>query len=306
MCGIVGYIGNKPAQPILLNGLRNLEYRGYDSAGIATLEKNQILILKDMGRVSHLTDIVKKEESLSCIGIAHTRWATHGKATKENAHPHLDNSNTFAVVHNGIIENYEEIKKFLISNNYEFKSQTDTEVIPNLIHYFYNKNNDFLVAVQLACKQLQGSYSLCILCKLEPNKIIVTKKDSPLVIGKGINENYIGSDIPAILSYTKDFYFLDDFEIAEIYSTKIVFYNNNLENIDKTSQIVDLDQNSAQKNGFEDFMLKEINEQPIAICKTIQEFDSNFDFNIIKNYDKINIIACGTAMHAGLVRKKNN
>lgn len=301
MCGIVGYIGNKKAGPILLTGLSSLEYRGYDSAGIATIKNNTIHISKDKGRVENLKNISNEEVLNSNIGIAHTRWATHGKPSMENSHPHMDNSNTFAVVHNGIIENYILLKSFLEENNYSFKSQTDTEIIPNLIHYFYKQNSDLLKSVYLACKKLEGSYAICVISKYEPNKIIVAKKDSPLVIGKGDKENYICSDIPAILEYTKEFYFLNDFEFAEIYNENIIFYDNNLNKILKSSQILDLDSNAVQKNGYEDFMLKEINEQPNAIRQTLQNID--FDYNIIKNCSKIYIVACGTAMHAGLVRK---
>ena len=304
MCGIVGYIGNKKASPILLNGLLNLEYRGYDSAGIATIENNKIHITKDKGRVENLKYLVSHETLNSNIGIAHTRWATHGKPSMENSHPHMDNSNTFAVIHNGIIENYASLKLFLETTGYTFISQTDTEIIPNLIHYFYIQNNDLLKSVYLACKKFEGSYAICVINKLEPNKIIVAKKDSPLVIGKGNNENYICSDIPAILEYTKDFYFLNDFEFAEVFDNQITFYDNNLNKIKKTSQKLDLDSTSAQKNGYEDFMLKEINEQPTSIRQTLHNMD--FDFNLIKNFSKLYIVACGTAMHAGLVRKKIN
>ena len=267
--------------------------------GIATIEGNKIDVLKDMGRVQNL--IYQSKENSSNIGIAHTRWATHGKPSKENAHPHLDNSNTFSVVHNGIIENYVQLKSFLEVNGYKFYSQTDTEIIPNLIHYFYKQHNSFLKSVNLACKKLEGSYAICVLCTEEPNKIIVAKKDSPLVLGKGENENYICSDIPAILEYTKEFFFLSDFEFAEITKENIDFYDINLNPITKKSQIINLDNNAAQKNGYEDFMLKEIIEQPDSIRKTLQDFE--FDYNIIKKFRKINIIACGTAMHAGLVRQ---
>ena len=304
MCGIVGYIGNKPAKPILLKGLSNLEYRGYDSAGFAVLHEDKINVLKDVGRVEHLINISNASNFNSSIGIAHTRWATHGKPSKENSHPHLDNSATFAVVHNGIIENYSVLKTFLESNGYIFHSQTDTEIIPNLIHYFYKQNNDFLKSVSLACQKLEGSYAISVICKFNPDKIIVAKKDSPLVIGKGENEYFISSDIPAILSYTKEFYFINDLEFAQIYKTEIQFYDSSLNSIKKAPQVLDLGSNSAQKNGYADFMLKEINEQPGAILNTLQDID--FDYAMINNFNKIYIIACGTAMHAGLIRKSLN
>lgn len=301
MCGIVGYIGNRNVQTVLLNGLTSLEYRGYDSSGIALINKNNIEIIKDKGRVSNLANLVNNINFNSKIGIAHTRWATHGKPSKENSHPHSDNTNTFSVVHNGIIENYSVLKAFLEANDYKFVSQTDTEIIPNLIHYFYKQNNDFLRSVYLACKKLEGSYALSIICKDEPEKIIVAKKDSPLIIGKGENENYISSDIPAILPYTNNFYFMNDFEYAEIFQDTINFYDSNLELIHKESQIIDLDNKSAQKDGYEDFMLKEIYEQSKSVRQTIQDIE--FDYSQIKNFNKIYIVACGTAMHSGLVRK---
>ena len=301
MCGIVGYIGNKQAKPILLTGLTNLEYRGYDSAGITIINKNKKEIIKDEGRVKHLIDLVKDNPTEAKIGIAHTRWATHGKPSQKNSHPHLDNSNTFAVVHNGIIENYNELKSFLIQKNYHFISETDTEIIPNLIHYFYNQNNDFLHSVYLTCKKLTGSYAISVICNKEPDKIIVAKKDSPLIIGKGENEYYISSDIPAILSYTNNFYFMNDLEYAEITKDNINFHDKNLLQINKELKTIDLDNNAAQKNGYDDFMLKEIKEQSNSIYQTIQDFE--FDYNLIQNINKIYIVACGTAMHAGLVRQ---
>ena len=217
MCGIVGYIGNKKASPILINGLTKLEYRGYDSAGIATIEEGKIEILKDKGRVRNLYDLEQKSNLNGTVGIAHTRWATHGMPSRINSHPHSDNSGDFAVVHNGIIENYLELKKFLSENGYRLISDTDTEVIPNLIHYFYNKDtkNDrlkLLRAIKNTCDKLIGSFALEILSKDFPDNMVVVRKDSPLVIGKGFDEVYIASDIPAILSYTKDFYFLNNLE----------------------------------------------------------------------------------------------
>lgn len=311
MCGIVGYIGSQKAIPILINGLNKLEYRGYDSAGIATLEENKIIVTKDKGRVKNLENLLKKSNLNSTIGIAHTRWATHGKPSEINSHPHLDNSGKIAVVHNGIIENYSDIKNFLIDNEYNFISDTDTEVIPNLINYYY-KSNNLLDAISLACKDLKGSFAIEVLCVDMPNKIIVTKKDSPLVIGCSENANYIASDIPAIISYTKDFYILNDNEIAEIYSDKIDFYDFNLDKISKKLEKITWNTSSIEKNGYEDFMLKEINEQPNSIRETIGfklnntnvELENiNFTKNFLSKINKIYIVACGTAMHAGLAVK---
>ena len=313
MCGIVGYIGTKKAVPVLIDGLKKLEYRGYDSAGIATLEENKIVITKDKGRVKNLESLLENSNLESTIGIAHTRWATHGKPSKVNSHPHLDNSEKISVVHNGIIENYADIKKFLMDNEYKFVSDTDTEVIPNLInYYYYASKNNLLEAVGLACKDLRGSFAIEVLCSDTPDKIIVAKKDSPLVIGTTKDANYIASDIPAILSHTKDFYLLDDYEIAEIYLDKINFYNFNLESISKKIETISWDASSIEKNGYEDFMLKEIHEQPKSIRETIGfklsgnniELENiNFTKEFLQNINKIYIVACGTAMHAGLAVK---
>lgn len=317
MCGIVGYIGNQKATPILLNGLSALEYRGYDSAGITVLEKNNICILKDKGRVKNLYNIDGINELSANIGIAHTRWATHGKPSKENAHPHSDNSNTFAVVHNGIIENFAVLKEFLINKGYTFYSETDTEIIPNLIHYYYYNNieddDKFLRAVKSACDDLKGSYSIEVLSKLHPDKLIVIRKDSPLVIGTSESENFVASDIPAVLSYTRKFYLLNDNEYAVIYKDKVEFYDNSLSKINKGIKTIDWDANAAEKDGFDDYMLKEIFEQPNSIRETIGsrfklgENCSFDDLTLSKDYlnslNKIYIIGCGTAMYAGLVGK---
>lgn len=317
MCGIVGYIGNKKAVPVLINGLLSLEYRGYDSAGIAVLENNEIVVMKDKGRVANLQNMDEINNLNSSIGIAHTRWATHGKPSKENAHPHTDNSEQFVVVHNGIIENYNELREFLTKKGYKFLSQTDTEVIPNLIHYYYTNGIDdddkFLRAVKSAVDDLKGSYAIEVISKLHPDRIIVVRKDSPLVIGKGNKENFIASDIPAILSHTKDFYLLDDYEYAVIFKDSIKFFDNTLIEHSKAIKNIEWDATSAEKNGFEDYMLKEIYEQPNAIRETVGsrfslgEKCSFDDIDISKEYlsniDKIWIIACGTAMHAGLVGK---
>ena len=312
MCGIVGYVGKQKAYPILINGLKALEYRGYDSAGIALLDNEKIQVSKEKGRVKNLDDGSKLKTCESNIGIAHTRWATHGVPSGNNAHPHLDNSGNFAVVHNGIIENYLELKEFLVKKGYTFKSETDTEVIPNLIHYYYNQENDFLAAFNKTLNDLEGSYAVLVLSHFFDG-IYVAKMNSPLVIGEGKNENFIASDIPAVLEYTKDFYFLEDGEMAHITDKKITFYNSDLCEIFNEKKIIDWDKNAADKNGFEDFMLKEIFEQPRAISETIAgriilndkcNFpDLNLDKKYLKNVNKIYIVACGTAMHAGKLAK---
>ena len=312
MCGIVGYIGTQKAVPILLDGLTKLEYRGYDSAGISTIENSKITITKDKGRVKNLSELLKNSNSTSTIGIAHTRWATHGKPSKTNSHPHTDNTNKFSVVHNGIIENYTDIKKFLMDNGYKFISETDTEVIPNLISYYYASGNDFLKSVNLACNDLEGSYAIEVLCEDFPDRIIVAKKDSPLVIGTSKNSNYIASDIPAVLSYTKDFYLLEDGDIVEIYTNKLNFYDKDLNPIKKKIEKISWDASAIEKNGYDDFMLKEINEQVVSIRETIGfklnkeniELDNiSLSKEFLSNINKIFIVACGTAMHAGLAVK---
>ena len=314
MCGIIGYIGHQKASPILINGLLRLEYRGYDSAGISTIEKNGLSVMKDKGRVRNLYNLDGINSLEGTVGIAHTRWATHGKPSKENAHPHLDNSNSFAVVHNGIIENYNDLKKLLLDNGYTFHSQTDTEIIPNLIHYYYSKdkkndNKKVLRAVQKACKSFKGSYSLEVISKYMPDNMIVIRKDSPLVIGKGDGENYISSDIPAILSFTKDFYLLNDNEFALLSRDNVEFFDIDLNKIDKKLTSIEWNASAADKNGFEDYMLKEIFEQPTAIRETIgsrlpENEPCNFDDlkftkGFLSKINKIYIVACGTAMHAG-------
>ena len=318
MCGIVGYIGTKKACPILLTGLTRLEYRGYDSAGISTIEKDGLSIMKDKGRVKNLSNLEGIDKLEGTVGIAHTRWATHGKPSKENSHPHQDNSKTFSVVHNGIIENYNELRKFLTEKGYTFYSQTDTEVIPNLIHYYFTKdkkNDDlkFLRAVKNACLDLKGSFALEVISSLYPDNMIVVRQDSPLVIGTCEDEKYLSSDIPAILSYTKDFYLLNDLEFVVLTKDSAKFYDKDLNEIQKQTQTIEWSSSAAEKDGFDDFMLKEIYEQPTAIRETIGakinlnskcEFDElKFTKEYLSSLNKIYIVACGTAMHAGLTGK---
>ena len=318
MCGIVGYIGTKKASPILINGLLRLEYRGYDSAGIATIEKDGLSFMKNKGRVKNLYKLPGIDDLEGTIGIAHTRWATHGKPSKENSHPHYDNSKTFGVVHNGIIENYNELRTFLTNNGYTFYSQTDTEVIPNLIHYYYTKDEKddelkFLRAVRNACKDLKGSFALEIISSKYPDNMIVIRKDSPLVIGKGENENYISSDIPAILSFTRNFYLLNDLELVLLTRNDVKFFDMDLNPIEKKVEVIEWNATSAEKDGYEDYMLKEIYEQPTAIRETLGaklNENAKCDFeelDFTKEYlcglRKIYLVACGTAMHAGLVAK---
>ena len=319
MCGIVGYIGTKKAKEILINGLLRLEYRGYDSAGVSTMEESGISVVKRKGRVNELMLAPGIETLKGTMGIAHTRWATHGIPSEVNSHPHMDKDKTISVVHNGIIENYVELRKMLEEKGYHFLSQTDTEVIPNLINYFYEKTNkenknDLLQAIQETVKLLKGSFAIEILHNDFKDMMVVLRKDSPLVIGKGDGENYISSDIPAILSFTKDFYLLNDLEIAVLTREEIEFYDINLSKINKQVNNIAWNMSSAEKDGFEDFMLKEIFEQPKSIRETIgaripkeekiQISELDFTKEYLESLNRIYIVACGTAMHAGMTAKK--
>lgn len=315
MCGIVGYVGKKEATPILIKGLEKLEYRGYDSAGIAVLENDEIVVAKDKGRVKNLYNLEGINDLKGSIGIAHTRWATHGKPSKINSHPHMDFEKCFAVVHNGIIENYNELREDLKQKGYNFVSQTDTEVIPNLIHYYYTKENDkdLLKAVKNACMDLIGSFAIEVISKDNPDKMIVVRKDSPLVIGKGDEEFFIASDIPAILANTRNIYFLENYEFAVMRNGEISFYDKELKPIKKETKSIEWDASASEKEGFAHYMLKEIYEQPKAVRETIGTTISNGKVEIdgldlskeyLKTINKIYIVACGTAMHAGLTAKK--
>lgn len=308
MCGIVGYVGNKDAKKILLDGLLKLEYRGYDSAGFAVENNNNINCLKCKGRVKNLIEDESINNIVGNLGIAHTRWATHGEPSTRNSHPHLDVDGKIAVVHNGIIENYVELKNFLLDKGYVFLSDTDTEVIPNLINYYYklNNNEDFLNAVKRATDDLIGSYALEIISTYNSGKIIITRKDSPLVIGKGVGENYICSDVPAVLAYTNVFYYLGEKEFAVITKNNIEFYSNDLESITKEAKIIDWENSAADKGNFEDYMLKEIFEQPRKVEDTFDiENLKGLDLpkEYLKDLNKIVIVACGTAKNAGTVAK---
>lgn len=318
MCGIVGYIGKDKAEKVLINGLLKLEYRGYDSAGIATIENGEIFAIKNKGRVKELQNNSSIDKLNSTIGIAHTRWATHGKPSSINAHPHLDTYKNFAVVHNGIIENHAELKTFLLNAGYKFESETDTEVIPNLIDFYYKKeqsdDKDRLIkAINKVTKKLKGSYAIAVISKLEQDKIVVARKDSPLVIGIGDGENYIASDIPAILEYTNKIYILKDGDIVSLEKNEVHIYDDSLNKVIRKLETITWNAKDSDKGQYEDFMLKEIYEQPNSIRETIgarivKNNKCDFsDINITKQYlseiNKIYIVACGTAMHAGVAVK---
>jgi glutamine---fructose-6-phosphate transaminase (isomerizing) len=310
VCGIVGYAGGKDASSILLEGLKRLEYRGYDSAGIAIDNGKFIQVIKEVGKLKELEEIIRNNPPEGVMGIGHTRWATHGVPSDVNAHPHADCSGDFVVVHNGIIENFQEIKEDLIDKGHKFISETDTEVIAHLIEEFYA--GDLKKAVIKTVKKLNGSYALAILSRKEPGKIIAVRKDSPLIVGKGQGENFLASDIPAFLHYTDEFYILDDGEMAEITGDNISVFNTSGKKISKTSITVDWDSEMVEKNGYEHFMLKEIHEQPDALRRFFSNLISTEGVNLdglhlseekIRKYNKIHIVACGTAYHSGLIGK---
>lgn len=310
MCGIVGYIGKRDVTPVLLNGLKKLEYRGYDSAGVAVLNEKKITVVKTKGRLTVLEEKLKNENLAGFVGIGHTRWATHGEPNDVNSHPHISNNGKIAVVHNGIIENYMKLKDFLTGKGYKFRSDTDTEVIAHLIEYNYK--GDILKAVMNTMNDVEGAYALGVVCTDFPDRFIAARKDSPLIVGVGEKENFIASDIPAILEYTRDVYILDDKEIASISAEGVEIYNLLGEKVSKDIFHVDWDVTSAEKGGYEHFMMKEICEEPSVIKATIspriQDNRIVFEkFNIpdefIKSCEKINIVACGTAYHAGVIGK---
>ncbi|MBO6126956.1 MAG: glutamine--fructose-6-phosphate transaminase (isomerizing) [Clostridia bacterium] len=311
MCGIVGYIGKNNPVEFLLNSIEKLEYRGYDSSGIAVCNKNKINLLKKKGRISVLRNEVKKSQDFNSnfnleinSGIAHTRWATHGEPSDVNAHPHMSQSGKFAVVHNGIIENYLELKKSLKRRNIKFLSQTDTEVICALIESLYD-GQDFFKAVKDTVNLLEGSFALGILCADYPDKLIAVKKDSPIIIGFGEHENYIASDVSAFIDKTKKICRLGECEIAVFDKLDIKFYDFNGKEIKKEIISVDWNIGSSDKKGFEHFMLKEIMEQPEAIRNTIMPRIINNEIKIdnldkfINSINKIYIVACGSAYHVG-------
>lgn len=305
MCGIVGSVTAKEnIIPILLDGLKTLEYRGYDSAGLSYIKDGNLIINKVKGRVKDLENHISKE-SYSNIGIAHTRWATHGKVNEINAHPH--NVGKITIVHNGIIENYSKLKHKLKEKGYKFKSEADTEIAAGLLDYYYKKYNDINKTIQKFIKKVEGSYAICMLTNDNPNTIYVIKKDSPLIIGKGNNENYIASDVPAILKYTKNYYILEDYEYGKVTANTIEIYDKEGNLLKKQLKEYNGSDLINDKGTYEHYMLKEIMEQAITIEKTVSQYINSIE-DLLKlpdltKYERIDIIACGTAMHAGLVAK---
>ena len=311
MCGIVGYIGDDKATPILLNGLEKLEYRGYDSAGVAVYQNHSVEVVKSKGRLKNLCDILTSDNHMTgTLGIGHTRWATHGEPSDINSHPHCSENGSFAVVHNGIIENYLYLRDYLMNKGKRFASETDTEVVAQLLEYYYNGN--ILDTIIKVLSKIEGAYALGIICKDDPDTLYAVRKDSPLIIGLGKGENFIASDIPAIIDKTRDIYRLNDNEIAVIKRDNVTVYNEAKEIITKNKIHIDWDITAAEKEGYEHFMLKEIMEQPKAVHNTISPrlVDGKIVLDELKltkedlqKLKKIVIVACGSAYHVGVVAK---
>lgn len=311
MCGIVGYIGSKEVSPLLLSGLQKLEYRGYDSAGVAVIENNALSVVKSVGNLAKLQEKLLKYTPQGRVGIGHTRWATHGRPSDVNSHPHQGTTPDFAVVHNGIIENYMELREWLIDEKgHVFVSQTDTEVIAHLVEEFYE--GDLIEAVRRTLAKVDGSYALGVVSVHEPDKIVAARKDSPLIVGIGQGENFIASDIPAILNHTREIYLIEDGEIVIVKDDNITIFNSQNEAVNRTAYHVDWDAEAAEKGGYDHFMLKEIMEQPEVFKKTLSgrikdnkvvlnELD--FTKEQVEKWKKAFIVACGTAYHSGLIAK---
>lgn len=312
MCGVVGYVGSRPATPIILEGLKKLEYRGYDSSGVAVLDKDGLKIEKKMGRLAELEKALSGREVGATIGIGHTRWATHGRPNDVNAHPHTSNDGKIAVVHNGIIENYLQLREWLSSMGHVFKSETDTEVIPHLIEHFYK--GDLIEAVQKTVSHLEGSYAIMTISVDQPGRIIAVRQDMPLVVGLGQGENLLASDIPALLKHTRRCYLLNDGDVVELKADQVIIRDVTGKVVEKEIFEVTWDAEEAEKGGYDHFMLKEIFEQPRALRDTLKGRISHACDKVvldeikmtpeqIKGIKRIIVTACGTAYHAGLVGK---
>ena len=315
MCGIVGYVGTQQAAPLLLEGLRRLEYRGYDSAGMAVCGPDGLRVQKAKGRLQALADLTDEGKTMpGVIGIGHTRWATHGEPNDTNAHPQVSESGRFAVVHNGIIENYAELKKKLLEKGYTFRSETDTEVVAQLLDWYYRDSRDVFEAVTSMLSAVEGTYALGILCTDTPDRLIAARKDAPLLLGYGEGENFIASDVTALLRHTRDVVYMDDGELAVVMAGSIRIYDERRRPVEKERHYIDWDVDAAEKGGYAHFMLKEIFEQPTAISKAItgriQEgrvvlSDLTMTDREIRDIGRIFIVACGSSYHVGMVGKYN-
>ena len=310
MCGIVGYVGHRQAHEVLFQGLARLEYRGYDSAGIAIAGKNKLEVRRREGKLQNLIDSIAAEPMTGTTGIGHTRWATHGAPCERNAHPHRDCTGNIAVAHNGIVENYVTLREQLIAEGHKFTSDTDTEVVAHLIEHYYR--GDLLAAVASTLRDLEGAFALTVVHELEPEHLIAARKDSPLIIGAGEEENIIASDIPAVLEYTREIVVLHDMELADVSADGIAVYDLGLTQVTPEMMTVEWDLDAAEKGGYEDFMLKEIHEQPTAIRETlrgrfvdgcVQLSELDMTAEQISAINRVFIVACGTSYNAGLVAK---
>src|SRR6186997_1349557 len=313
MCGIVGYVGNKPLLPVIIEGLRKLEYRGYDSAGVAVVRNGEMVIRRSAGKLSRLEDVLAADPIDGQFGVGHTRWATHGRPTEENAHPHRDCTGRIVVVHNGIIENYLELKHELIREGHKFVTETDTEVVAHLVEK-ESRGDGLEAAVRRALKRLRGLFALVLISADEPDTIVTVRNGPPVVIGLGNDEYFVASDIPAILSHTREIVFLDDREIAVVKGTGVTFTDFDGHPVTRTPQTITWDPVMAEKAGYPHFMLKEIEEQPWAVRETVlgrvsvetgEVFlhEMNLDAKALRSVDRVVILACGTSWHAGLVGK---
>lgn len=316
MCGIVGYVGKEQAAPILLDGLERLEYRGYDSAGLAVLGgRRGLQVKKSKGRLSVLKALTDNGRSLTgTLGIGHTRWATHGEPNDINSHPHLSEGRNIAVVHNGIIENYVEIKEFLISQGMHFSSETDTEVVAQLLEYFYDSCGDFMASVYRVLDRIEGAYALGIICRDVPDSFVAARKDAPLLLGYGDGCSFVASDVTALIKHTRDVAYMNDGEVALVSADGIQVFDEYGQPVEKEHSYVDWDVSAAEKGGYPHFMFKEIMEQPEAVRKTISPrikegqivFDElSLDEDFIRGLDRIFIVACGSSYHVGMVGKYN-
>ena len=315
MCGIVGFAGSIEAAPLLLEGLKKLEYRGYDSAGVAVVDGGAIEMVKSPGKIKNLCQKTHDGADLhGCTGIGHTRWATHGEPNEVNAHPHVSQHGKVAVVHNGIIENYVPLKEFLLSRGVAFKSETDTEVVVQLLEYYYLKSSNILDAVFKVLHRIKGAYALGILCADYPGSFIAARKDAPLLLGYGKGCNFIASDATAIIEHTREVAYMDDGEVAVLTKDEIKVYDSFGQPVEKERHTIDWDISAAEKGGYAHFMFKEIMEQPEAIRKTVSPrlrggriaFDGlKLDEAYIRGIDKIFIVACGSSYHVGMVGKYN-
>ena len=310
MCGIVGYVGKKKASDFLIEGLSKLEYRGYDSAGIAVINNGKVEIRKHKGRLSNLVEELSNNSAEGTIGIGHTRWATHGEPSDVNSHPHQTSKGDITVVHNGIIENYQELREKLIKKGYSFYSDTDTEVAVKLVHYYYeNYGQNPIDSLARAMTRIRGTYALAFMFKEYPEEIYVARQDNPMILGQGVGETFVASDVPALLPYTRQVYYIGNQEMARLHKGEITFYNIDQEVIEKELIEIKWDAEAAEKGGYEHFMMKEIYEQPRAVRDTVNAVlkngridlsDAGLDEKTIRSIGRIYIVACGSAYHAGV------